>query len=381
VAKGIKQSHGIDYDETFSPVTMLKSVRILLEIFAYFDYEIWQMDVKMAFLNGNLTQPEGFVDPKYVEKICKLQKSMYGLKQASRSWNLHFDEVVKGLGFIKNVEEPCVYKMVSGSIVVFMVLYVDDILLIKNNIPMMEVIKSSLKKSFSMKDLGEAAYILGIKIYRDRSKRLIGVSQEAYIDKILNGFNMQDSKKCFMSMSHGITLSKKQCPTNPDEQERMRVVPYASAIGSIMYVMICTRLDVSYALSATSKYQSNYSDAHWIIVKNIQKYLRRTKEAFLVFGGEEELVVKGYSDASFQIDTDDSKSQSGFVFCLNRGAMRWKSSKKDTVADSTTEAKYIATSEAVKEAIWIKNFVSELGIVPSTSSPMDLYCDNSRAIV
>jgi hypothetical protein len=246
---------------------------------------------------------------------------------------------------------------------------------------MMEVIKSSLKKSFSMKDLGEAAYILGIKIYRDRSKRLIGVNQDAYIDKILNGFNMQDSKKCFMSMSHGITLSKKQCPTNPDEQERMRVVPYASAIGSIMYVMICTRPDVSYALSATSKYQSNYSDAHWIIVKNIQKYLRRTKEAFLVFGGEEELIVKGYSDASFQIDTDDSKSQSGFVFCLNRGAMRWKSSKKDTVADSTTEAEYIATSEAVKEAIWIRNFVSELGIVPSTSSPMDLYCDNSRAIV
>jgi hypothetical protein len=122
---------------------------------------------------------------------------------------LHFDEVVKGFGFIKNIEEPCVYKKVSGSVVVFLVLYVDDILLIGNDILRIEAVKSSLRKSFSMKDLGEAAYILGIKIYRDRSKRLIGLSENAYIDKILNWFNMQDSKKGFLPMSHGTTLSKK----------------------------------------------------------------------------------------------------------------------------------------------------------------------------
>jgi hypothetical protein len=160
VAKCFKQIHGIDYDETFSPVAMLKSVQILLAIGAYFDDEIWQMDVKTAFLNGNLTedvymtQPEGFIDPKYARKICKLQKSIYGLKQVSQSWKLHFDEVVKGFGLIKNVEEPCVYKKVSGSAVVFLVLYVDDILLIRNDIPMMEAIKSSLRKSFSMTELG-----------------------------------------------------------------------------------------------------------------------------------------------------------------------------------------------------------------------------------
>jgi hypothetical protein len=109
-------------------------------------------------------------------------------------------------------------------------------------------------------------------------------------------------------MSHGITTSKKQCPTDPNEQERMRVIPYASAIGSIMYAVICTRPDVSYDLSAMSRYQSNYGELHWTIVKNILKYLKRTKEAFIVHGGEEELVVKGYSDASFQTDADDSKS-------------------------------------------------------------------------
>ena len=193
---------------------MLKSVRIILAIAAYFDYEIWQMDVKTAFLNGNLTedvymmQPEGFVDPTNAGKICKLQKSIYGLKQASRSWNIRFDEVVKGFGFIKNEEEACVYTKESGSYVAFLILYVDDILLIGNNIPIFESVKTSLKNSFSMKDLGEAAYILGIKIYRDRSRRLIGLSQDTYIDKVLKRFNMEEAKKGFLPISHGIYLSK-----------------------------------------------------------------------------------------------------------------------------------------------------------------------------
>jgi hypothetical protein len=149
VAKGFRQIEGVDYDETFLPVAMLKSIRILLAIAAYYDYEIWQMDVKTAFLNGNLsdmTQPEGFVDQQNARKVCRLMKSIYGLKQASRSWNLRFDEEVKSFGFLKNEKEPCVYKKVSGSTLMFLVLYVDDILLIGNNIPLMEDVMASLKK-------------------------------------------------------------------------------------------------------------------------------------------------------------------------------------------------------------------------------------------
>ena len=153
---------------------MLKSVRILLAVAAYYDYEIWQMDVKTAFLNGMLSedvymiQPEGFVNPQYAGKVCKLQRSIYGLKQASRSWNLHFDQVIKSFGFVPNCYEACIYKKVSGSSVTFLVLYVDDILIIGNDIGMLNDVKNYLNKCFSMKDLGEAAYILGIKIYRDR---------------------------------------------------------------------------------------------------------------------------------------------------------------------------------------------------------------------
>ena len=160
----------------------------------------------------------------------------------------------------------------------------------------------------------------------------------------------------------------------------MSKIPYASAIGSIMYAMLCTRPDVSYALSVTSRHQVDPGEGHWIAVKNILKYLRKTKDTFLIYGGEEELIVTGYTDASFQTDKDDFRSQSGFVFCLNGGAVSWKSSKQATVADSTTEAEYIAASEAAKEAVWIKKFITELGVVPSIADPLELYCDNNGAI-
>ena len=260
VAKGFRQTQGIDYDETFSLVAMVKSIRILLALAAHYDYEIWQMDVKTVFLNGRLkedvymVQPEGFVNPKKSNMICKLQRSIYGLKQASRSWNLSFDEAIKEFGFIKNEEEACVYKKACGSAVVFLVLYVDDILLIGNDIPGKQATKAWLGKCFSMKDLGNAAYILGIKIYKDRSRRILGLSQSTYIDKILRRFKMHESKKGFILIRHGIRLSKDQCPTTPDQLRKMKDVPYASAVGSIMYAMICTRPDVSYALSRASRF-------------------------------------------------------------------------------------------------------------------------------
>ena len=201
------------------------------------------------------------------------------------------------------------YKKVSGITVVFLVLYVNDILLIGNDIPTLQIVKSWLGKSFSMKDLGEATYILGIRIYRDRSKRLLGLSQSTYIDKILHRFSMHESKRGFIPMSHGTHLSKDLCPSTSDQRGRMSKVPYASAIGSIMYAMLCTRPDVSFALSMTSRYQQDPGEGHWTAVKNILKYLRRTKDLFLVYGGlDDELYVTGYTDASFQTDQDDQKS-------------------------------------------------------------------------
>ncbi|KAL0453691.1 UNVERIFIED_CONTAM: Retrovirus-related Pol polyprotein from transposon TNT 1-94 [Sesamum latifolium] len=179
-------------------------------------------------------------------------------------------------------------------------------------------------------------------------------------------------------MRHGIKLSKKQSPKTDEEFKRMSNIPYASAVGSIHYVVQCTRPDVAYALSVTSRYQPYAGEAHWG-VKCILKYLKRTKDMFLIYGGGE-LILEGYSDASFQSDDDDAKSQSGFVFNLNSGVVAWKSSKQDTTADSTTEVEYIAASEAAKEAVWMKNYIQELGVVSSIVEPVVIFCDNNRAI-
>ena len=183
VAKGYTQKEGIDYDETFSPVAMLKSVRILLAVAAALDYEIWQMDVKTTFLNGELEediymqQPKGFIALSQEHMVCKLHRSIYGLKQASRSWNIRFDQVIKLYGFEKSPDEPCLYKKIQGIVVVFLVLYVDDILLIKNSVKVLSDVKGYLKKQFDMKDLGEANYILGIKLLRDRKNKVLALSK------------------------------------------------------------------------------------------------------------------------------------------------------------------------------------------------------------
>nr|GEX73649.1 retrotransposon protein, putative, Ty1-copia subclass [Tanacetum cinerariifolium] len=197
-----------------------------------------------------MEQPEGYVDPKYPNRVCKLQRSIYGLKQASRQWNKLFDEEIKNFGFIQNRD------------VVFLILYVDDILIMGNNIPRLKEVKDYLGKYFSMKDLGEAAYILRIKIYRYRSRRLIGLSKSAYIDKILKKYNMHNSKKGYLPMEVKHDLSNELCASTPEELAYMKKVPYALDVGSIMYAVRCTRPDVAFAQNLVSRYQQNLGKLH-----------------------------------------------------------------------------------------------------------------------
>ncbi|GJS97989.1 retrotransposon protein, putative, ty1-copia subclass [Tanacetum coccineum] len=288
VAKGYTQTYGVDYEETFSFVADISAIRILIAIAAFYDYEIWQMDVKTVFLNGHLNediymvQPEGFVDHNHPKKA-------------------------------------------SRSNVTFLILYVDDIIIMGNHIPSLQSVKSYLGKCFAMKDLGEVAFILGIKIYRDRSKRLIGLSQSAYMDKILKRFRMDTSKRGYIPMQERLDLNKTQGVSTPEEVKRMQNVPYASAVGSIIYAVRCTRLDVAFAQNLTSCFQQNPRELHWTAMKTILKYLRDTEDMFLVYG-----------------------------------AVDWKSSKQSTTAMSATEAEYIAASEAAMEVVWIRKFISGL---------------------
>ncbi|GKD83964.1 retrotransposon protein, putative, ty1-copia subclass [Tanacetum coccineum] len=288
------------------------------------------MDVKTAFLNGHIseevymTQPEGFVNPKYPNHVCKLKRSIYGLKQASRQWNKRFDDEIKKFGFTQNHDEPCVYQKNSGSYVTFLILYVDDILIMGNNIPMLQDVKPYLGKCFAMKDLGEAAYILGIKIYRDKSKRLIGLCQSAYIKKIFKRYYMENSKRGTIPLQDKLKLSKSDGASTPAEKRRM---------------------------------SNNPGELHCTTIKNILKYLRNTKDMFLVYRGDmkRELRVSCYIDAGYLTDADDLRSQTGYVFILNGGAVDWKSTKQSIFATSSTDAEYIAAFDASKEAVWIHN--------------------------
>nr|GFA25100.1 hypothetical protein [Tanacetum cinerariifolium] len=354
VAKGYTQTPGIDYDETFSLVADIRAIRILIAIVAYYDYEIWQMDVKTTFLNGYLNeevymeQPEGFVNPKYPNRVCKLKRSIYGLKQASRQWNKRFDDEIKKFGFTQNCDEPCIYLKASGSNITFLILYVDNILIMGNNIPMLQSVKTYLGKCFVMKDLGKVAYILGIKIYRDRSMRLIGLCQSAYIEKILKRYCMENSKR----------------------------------ESFIMYAVRCTRPDVAFTQNVTSRFQQNPCDIHWTTVENILKYLRNTKDMFLVYGCDlkRELRVSCYTDAGYLTDVDGIKSQTGYVFVLNGGVVDCKSAKQSIFATSSAEAEYIAAFDASKEAVWVRKFISGLGVVSTIEEPINMYCDNTGAI-
>ena len=268
MAKGYTQKEGIDYEETFSPVAMLKSIRILLSIATHYDYEIWKMDVKTAFLKGNLEeeiymmQLEGFIAKNQEYMVCKLKRSIYGLKQTSRSWKIKFDQAIKSFGFEQNLDEPCVYKRHQDKVVVFLVLYVDDILLIGNDVGVMSLVKVWLLSQFDMKDLGETNFILGIKLWRDRKNRMLGLLQAGYIDKVLKRFSMQNSKKGLLPFRHRVPLSNDQRPKTLKEENMMRQVPYASAMGSLMYVMLCTRPDICYLVDMVSRYQSNPRPKH-----------------------------------------------------------------------------------------------------------------------
>ena len=208
-------------------------------------------------------QPEGFIAKNQEHMICKLKMSIYGLKQASKSWNIKFDQAIKSFGFEQNLVEPYVYKRHQDKVVMFLVLYVDNILLIGNDVRVMSSVKVWLSSQFDMKDLGEANFILGIKFWQNHKNKMLGLSQAGYIDKVLERFSMQNSKKGLLPFRHRVPLSNDQRPKTLEEENMMRQVPYAFAIGSLVYAILCTRPDICYSVGMVNRYQSNLGPKHW----------------------------------------------------------------------------------------------------------------------
>ncbi|CAL8998294.1 unnamed protein product [Prunus brigantina] len=259
--------------------------------------------------------------------------------QASRQWNLKFDEVVKSQGFIDNPLDECIYLKFHGRHYIFMLLYVDNILLASSNLSLLNDTKRMLSNYFEMSDLG-----------------------------------------CDVPFSKGDKLSCDQPPKTEQEKLEMQDKPYASLVGSLMYAHVCTRPDLAFCISVLGRFQSNTGQAHWVVGKKVLRYLQRTKEYKLVYRRVEESKLEGYADADFAGCLDTQKCTSGVVFLFAGGPVAWKSVKQQYVSTSTMQAEFLAVYEATSIAIWLKNFMSVLRIVESIQRPIQLWNDNSAAV-
>lgn len=227
----------------------------------------------------------------------------------------------------------------------------DDILLASSDKDMLFETKRFLSSNFDMKDLGDASYVLGIEIHRDRSKGILGLSQKAYIDRVLKKYNMH---KCSDSPAPIVKSDKFgtfQCPRNQYETDQMKSVPYASVVGSIMYAQVCTRPDLAFVTGMLGRYQSNPGPDHWKAVKKVLRYMQATKNFMLTYKNSDNLEVVGYSDSDFAGCVDTKKSTSGYIFTLAQGAISWKSSKQTLTASSTMQAEFVACYEATGQAV------------------------------
>ncbi|KAH9655417.1 Integrase catalytic domain-containing protein [Citrus sinensis] len=383
VVKGYAQKEGIDFNEIFSPVVRLTTVRVVLAMCATFDLHLEQLDVKTAFLHGELEeeiymlQPEGFAEKGKENLVCRLNKSLYGLKQAPRCWYKRFDSFIMSLGYNRLSSDHCTYyKRFEDNDFIILLLYVDDMLVAGPNKDRIQELKAQLAREFEMKDLGPANKILGMQIHRDRNNRKIWLSQKNYLKKILRRFNMQDCKSISTPLPVNFKLSSSMCPSNETERKEMSRVPYASAVGSLMFAMICTRPDIAQAVGAVSRYMANPGGEHWITVKRILRYIRGTSDVALCYGGSE-FTVRGYVDSDFARDLDKRKSTIGYVFTLAGATVRWVSKLQIVVALSITEAEYMAATQACKEAIWIQRLLEELG---HKQQKIPVFCDSQSVL-
>ncbi|CAM8945117.1 unnamed protein product [Rhodiola kirilowii] len=293
------------------------------------------MDVKTAFLNGDLEeeiymkQPEGFIMSGQEHKVCKLVKSLYGLKQAPMQWHQKFDEVVLSDGFILNQSDKCVYsKFDNSGNGVIICLYVDDMLIFGTNLKCINQTKEFLSSKFSMKDMGEAEVILGIRI--KKVKGGLALTQSHYIENVLKKFNYMDCHPLTTPYNSSTHLY-------PNKAKPQSQFEYAKVIGSLMYAMTCTRPDIAFGVGKLSRYTSNPSMQHWQAIHRVLRYLKGTINLGLVYS-DFPSVIEGYSDASWISNEEDHSSTSGWVFLLGGGAISWASKKQTCISSSTMES-------------------------------------------
>lgn len=375
VAKGFAQKKGIDFDETFSPVLRYSTFRLLLAFSVQLDLSMNHLDVPTAFLNGILKETVYMEVPECSEfnhcnnKVLRLKRAIYGLKQSARAWYIRVEDCLLKLGYKKSDYEPCLFIKIYKDVKVYIALFVDDFFVFYNCLNEYTLLINKLVEKFRIKDLGQLKQCLGmnINVYKDS----ITVDQKQYIDIILKRFNMSDCSSCDTPMEINLKLEKDM------NNNSNKNYPYQQLIGSLMYLSVLTRPDITFSVSFLSQYNNCFNESHWKHLKRLLKYLKGTREYGLVYK-KTNCNMHGFVDADWASCSLDRRSYTGFCFLMSNSVVSYESKKQKTVALSSTEAEYMALSESCKEGIYLMNLLNEL--VQYVSKPLHLYSDNQSSI-
>ena len=350
---------------------------MLLQKAATENIHIHQMDVKGAYLNAPIDkefyvqQPPGYVklDENGTPLTCHLKKSLYGLKQSGRNWHSTLTDFLKSQGFISNKTDPCIYTNFHKGDQVIILFWVDDIIICSNTLPLLTHVKNMLSSHFHMDDRGELKWFLGIDFQRLDNGNYV-MSQERYLEPILDRFSMSDCKPVNTPAEINLHLQSR-------ENDKIPNFPFRQVIGSLVYLSVATRPDISWVISKLSQHLEKPTDAHIAAVKRVLRYLKGTKSLKIIFKPSDGQLI-AYTDSNWANDLNDRRSISGFVVTLGSAPISWRSRKQPTVALSSCEAEYIALAEAVKEILYLRSLCLELAIEQSSSTV--LFCDNQGAL-
>eukprot|EP00268_Persea_americana_P008044 TRINITY_DN13089_c0_g1_i1.p1 TRINITY_DN13089_c0_g1~~TRINITY_DN13089_c0_g1_i1.p1 ORF type:complete len:530 (+),score=94.20 TRINITY_DN13089_c0_g1_i1:90-1592(+) len=379
VAKGYKQEFGVDYKEVFAPVARLDTIRLVVSMAAQNSWPIFQLDVKSAFLHGDLQeqvyieQPPGYVQQGNEEKVYRLNKALYGLKQAPKAWYSRIDAYFAKEGFHKCPYEHTLFTKIGdrGKFLI-VCLYVDDLIYTGNDKAMIDAFKQSMMNEFDMSDLGLMHYFLGIEVAQTAAG--VFISQKKYAQMILDIFEMKNCNSVATPTEYGLKLLK-----NPGGK-KIDSTFYKQIVGSLMY-LTATRPDIMHAVSLISRYTESPTEFHLLAAKRILRYLKGTIDFGIWYkkgGKSAPPSLIGFTDSDYAGDLDDRKSTSGYVFMIGAGAVSWSSKKQQIVTLSTTEAEFVAAISCACQAIWLKRMLEELHCCQEGSIPV--FCDNSSAI-
>ncbi|KAG7599393.1 Zinc finger CCHC-type [Arabidopsis suecica] len=376
VAKGYVQQYGVDFEEVFAHVARIETIRLLIKLAASHGWEIHHLDVKTAFLHGELKenvyvyQLEGFEREESRNRVYKLNKALYGLRQAPRAWNNKLNHILLELQFVKCSKEPTVYRREVKEHVLIIAVYVDDIFVTGTSLDIINEFKTEMSLRFDMSDLGKLSYYLGIEVIQHVEE--ITLNQTRYALKILEEAGMKDCNMVHTPMETGLKLSK--C----ENEKEVDATIFRKNVGCFRY-LLHTRPDLSNCVGILSRYMQSPRETHAVAMKQCLRYLKGTTTLGLVYNRCESIPkIVGYSDSSHNVDPDDGRSTAGYVFYLGDSPISWRSQKQETVAMSSCEAEFMGGTEAAKQAIWLQDILSE--ITGNVCEKVMIKIDNRSAI-